>query len=275
MKKKNKKNEIVLRLKIPNIKVIFMGTLILLGLYFLTYFVVNSYAQSNGLKEKELYNPAKWFVREENETIIWYPTISLPDDTPPTATPKPKVQAKNINTNTNQNGQIDCIGPDGKHFNTTQAECDKFNQAWGSNKNNSSTNNQKNTSNTGSMVRCSSTISTASYDFGTISYDECVRKMKEYYDNKKIAFPTLSLPIVSNPTPTTIPSISESDKQKQIIDQHNSEVMQCRQYVTERVADPLFLYCLKYARNSPEDSACQSDARNKISIARTNCGELY
>jgi cytochrome b561 len=31
----------------------------------------------------------------------------------------------------NNNPNIDCVGPDGKHFQTTKTECDQFNAAWG------------------------------------------------------------------------------------------------------------------------------------------------
>lgn len=34
-------------------------------------------------------------------------------------------------TTTSSNALIDCIGPDGKHFQATQQDCDNFNKAWG------------------------------------------------------------------------------------------------------------------------------------------------
>ena len=49
------------------------------------------------------------------------PTIS------PSPTAKPVVAAKK-----NTTPQIECVGPDGKHFSTTQKECDNLNAAWGS-----------------------------------------------------------------------------------------------------------------------------------------------
>jgi len=42
-------------------------------------------------------------------------------------------------TNTSKKNLIECVGPDGKHFQTTQKECDDFNKAWG-NTNSSSPN---------------------------------------------------------------------------------------------------------------------------------------
>lgn len=56
-------------------------------------------------------------------------TIAIPTDTPtPTTvyvqpTLAPQVQQP-------ATSKIDCVGPDGKHFNTTQKECDDFNAAW-------------------------------------------------------------------------------------------------------------------------------------------------
>jgi hypothetical protein len=48
-------------------------------------------------------------------------------------------QQQNISTqqntgtqqNVNNGNQVECIGPDGKHFNTTLEECKKFNESWG------------------------------------------------------------------------------------------------------------------------------------------------
>lgn len=56
----------------------------------------------------------------------------------PTVTPKKTVKTNNTqntntktNTDTKQGNQIDCTGPDGVVFKTTQVECDKFNSDWG------------------------------------------------------------------------------------------------------------------------------------------------
>ena len=56
-----------------------------------------------------------------------YPIFLVPTYTPtPTVTNK---QIKGISTSTSS--LIDCIGPDEKHFKTTETECKKFNDAWG------------------------------------------------------------------------------------------------------------------------------------------------
>lgn len=41
-------------------------------------------------------------------------------------TPPPMVQTTTVNSNP----KIDCVGPDEKHFQATQKECDDFNSAW-------------------------------------------------------------------------------------------------------------------------------------------------
>jgi len=48
----------------------------------------------------------------------------------PSAVSKP-TQPKTTNTQNSKGNQINCTGPDGKTFKTTQEECDNFNQAWG------------------------------------------------------------------------------------------------------------------------------------------------
>lgn len=48
----------------------------------------------------------------------------------PTPSPSPKTETvTNVPKNNNMN--VTCTGPDGKQFQTTQTECDKFNKAWG------------------------------------------------------------------------------------------------------------------------------------------------
>lgn len=68
------------------------------------------------------------------------PTIVLKNPTPtdnstPTVTPVVQTYKQTYRPSSNT---IDCIGPDGKHLQTTQKECDDFNSAW---------NNKKNTNN--------------------------------------------------------------------------------------------------------------------------------
>ena len=64
-----------------------------------------------------------------------------PSDTPSNA-PSPSPIDTNTSTNNdsspsdnqtanpNVSPTVDCVGPDGKHFNTTQQQCDSFNSAW-------------------------------------------------------------------------------------------------------------------------------------------------
>ncbi len=55
------------------------------------------------------------------------PTLAQPDTSTeaPTPTQMPQQTYQQPATNT-----IDCIGPDGKHLQVTQQECDNFNNAW-------------------------------------------------------------------------------------------------------------------------------------------------
>jgi len=60
----------------------------------------------------------------DSEKIIVSPT--------PTPFKQPSNQAtKVVNVNTVQTDKIECIGPDGKQFNTTMEECKKLNEKWG------------------------------------------------------------------------------------------------------------------------------------------------
>jgi len=125
--KKNKNREILLRIKLPDKETVFVLVFIFLGIYLFTFAIANSYAKTNGLGKKYLNNPLNWFSEEtKNEAT---PTPTPTPEATPTPSPKPKIQTNN--TNTNQGGQIECIGPDGKHFNTTMDECKKLADKWG------------------------------------------------------------------------------------------------------------------------------------------------
>lgn len=112
------------------------------------------------------------------------PTMVLLPTRPPTPTPTLVKKVVNTNSNNNQNiGKITCTGPDGKSFQTTEAECIKFNQAWGSNgtANNNSNNNQT----LNGKVNCWEKRSdgTYVYNFGTISKADCDAQYKALSDS--------------------------------------------------------------------------------------------
>jgi len=93
-------------------------------LFFCILFNYDAVATAFGLE------PAftKSSVREEETTLK-----STSNPTPTTApTNVPTKQSTLVNSvNTKQSNKIECIGPDGKQFTTTQKECDEFNAAWG------------------------------------------------------------------------------------------------------------------------------------------------
>lgn len=116
------------------------------------------------------------------------PTVYISPTTTKTPTPTISIQKENTVQSADSADNIDCIGPDGKKFKTTQKECDKFNSAW----NNEKVETESQPSQT--RVNCSGTLSGSSftYNFGTISLSECsnnIIKLKQ----------TLSQP---NPQPT-------------------------------------------------------------------------
>jgi len=101
----------------------------------LAYFLISSSVFAvEGFKAKNNEEYKNKYYVKINPTPI--PTIEV--KITPTITPKKTVKVNNTqntntktNTNTNQDNQIDCTGPDGVVFKTTQTECEKFNSAWG------------------------------------------------------------------------------------------------------------------------------------------------
>lgn len=88
---------------------ILIGVLVFIGILFFIDFVVKAKEKSN-------------LIPQQEQQLI--PTITLT----PTPTSKPKTQNTSNNTNI---PQTECIGPDGKHFNTTMDECKKLAEKWG------------------------------------------------------------------------------------------------------------------------------------------------
>jgi len=130
-----KKRELTIKIKLPKKKEMFSLFFGIVVLYFLVYVLVSSHAQSNGLPIKNLLTPNKWFGKISFGIVAPTPTPTLtPTPTQiPTSTPAPKKTSTtkaNVSGNTN-NGGVECVGPDGKHFNTSMDECKKLNESWG------------------------------------------------------------------------------------------------------------------------------------------------
>lgn len=124
-----KNREITIKIKAPTRDAMFLFGSVFIVLYFLIYFVVSSYAESNGFPSRDLLQPHKWFKSEPTPTTTPLPT---PTNVPtPTAIPtlKPKTKVTTNSTTATENN-IECIGPDGKHFNTSMTECEKLNKTW-------------------------------------------------------------------------------------------------------------------------------------------------
>lgn len=87
--------------------------------------VVSGYFNSNMLPHDDSLIQRQSLMSTETPTVTTLPS--------PTLKPyiKPKTQPNSNTTNTNTGVNIDCIGPDGVTFKTTQIECDKLNMAWG------------------------------------------------------------------------------------------------------------------------------------------------
>lgn len=127
--KKNKNREILLRIKVPDKQTIFVLVSIFLGIYLFTFTIVNSYAKENGLGKKYLTNPLNWFSSGVKDQVILTPTLTPTPEPSPTPSPKPRTQ--NTTNTGNTGSQIECIGPDGKHFNTSMTECKNLAEKWG------------------------------------------------------------------------------------------------------------------------------------------------
>ncbi len=144
----------------------------------------------------------------------------------------------------NQTNYIDCIGPDGKHFQTTQKECDDFNAAW--DKSNWAAQIPTTNKNTSSEPKASCYLSTGIWqltaadcswmkDFEAgltqdmAAYRQANDKILQDFDNKVNAMPTYSpsQPLVVEPLPTW-PTIQEIPSPKDCYPVNNTGMTICK-----------------------------------------------
>lgn len=131
-KRKNKELKITINLGKLNKRVIFQSVLVFLAFYLLIFGLVSSYAKSNNLPPRKFLNPSSWFGEKKVEKLVLTPTPTsvIEPVFSPTSTLNNTSSSKN-NVNNTIGNTIECIGPDGKQFNTTLSECEKLNKDWG------------------------------------------------------------------------------------------------------------------------------------------------
>ncbi|MDD4135851.1 MAG: hypothetical protein PHN66_02145 [Candidatus Shapirobacteria bacterium] len=289
--------------------------IVLFFLYISTYFIANVNAQSNGISSRDLLQPQKWFSsKEKNSNVIVNVTpTSIPTFTPtvkPTSAPK-KVQS-NTTTNNNSN-QIECIGPDGKHFNTSIDECKKLNEKWGksadytvdcnvnsncgggtkkilkSECDNSTccqvgsnwifyTSKQKcdqDQKNNNSGSNNTNTTTSSSYPSCTIYYP--LLGYSRTYNNTPPqecqSWQQQASSVNKTPTPYATPTMTEAQAQL-IINQYNSQVKQCRNQVNEYYHQQMENCAIRFGGGSAME-ACTSTIQRQWNQATNNCGQLY
>lgn len=74
-----KNREIAIKIKAPTRDTMFLFGSVFIVLYFLIYFVVSSYAESNGLPSRDLLQPHKWFGTMPTPTVF-IPTPTVDPD---------------------------------------------------------------------------------------------------------------------------------------------------------------------------------------------------
>ncbi len=211
-----------------------------------------------GLGYLFVFSPQVGVLGARQEKYTSFPSINF-NVTP---TEEPIIEVTPINNynsqvkSSNAVGTIDCVGPDGKHFQTTQKECDDFNNAWRKPQT-QTTNNQRTQSANNQTQQYQTTQPSTAYDFSkyppcTITYPYSGTKTyyyltAEYCKNaqQEAASITQVSPI---PTTATVPTNSQ--------DLSNNNVQQCQSNVTYKYQS-LLQSCNQYGGSSARDACIQ------------------
>lgn len=177
-----------------------------------------------------------------------------------------------------QGNKIECIGPDGVHFWTTQKECDDFNNAW---KNNKPEQENRPPSDQGQNNRINIPSYTNTYVDNSItcfvSYP-CTgasftyRMLPSDCTNAQQSASNICDTSKNNySTPIATPTLTDSQAQS-IIDQHNSQVKQCQSNVVYQYSG-LIQSCTQYGGSAGE--ACKNIYEKQRQDAYNACGATY
>jgi hypothetical protein len=281
--KKDKDKDTLFITEFPNREAVVFLASMFLGIYLFTFAVVNSYAKTNGLEKKYLTNPLNWFLPESKDKIISTPTITIAPPPKLTPTSNPKLTTQTNNTN---NNQIECIGPDGKHFNTSMSECEKLNKSWGHNTDYLVNCNVSSNCGGGTKyIRKSECDNSVCCQIGSnwilyTSKQKCSSDQTNQYKGN-YTYPTLipfstmkPLPTYSYQVPQSYASPTMTDAQAQsLIDQHNSQVSLCRGQVVSKFAG-LIQSCNQYGGSSAAE-ACRSIYEKQRQAEYNSCGQTY
>lgn len=239
--KKNRNREILLRIKLPDKKIIFVLFFIFLGIYLFTFAIANSYAQSSGLPTRDLLQPQNWFSSELEKvtTPIPTPTLEITPTSTPTNKPKPTIKpytATHDGTKTGklitgynsycqkkqitvyENELISYTRKDGSQIWSTKEDIQCYENDYNQIVNKANQNNTTVPTNSGEIkINCSYHSGDYNFDYGMLTYNECKIKSDAYWSGRKAAIPTsISYPTT---TPTSVPVKSQAD-----IDKCKSEV---------------------------------------------------
>lgn len=284
-------------------------------LYISTYFVANVNAQSNGNSTRDLLKPQNWFPSEKKNTdaiVVKITPTSIPTSIP-TIKPNsiPKIQSNT--TSSNNSNQIECIGPDGKHFNTSVDECKKLNEKWGKSADytvdcsissncgggtkkllksecdnstccqigdkwifytSKSKCNQDQKNNSSGSNGYTNTNSSSSYPPCTVYYPILGYSRTYYYTPPEQCQLWQQQASSVNKTPTPYATPTMTEAQAQsIINSHNSQVQQCRNQVNTTYSQKMQNCNIQFQGSAAE--VCTTAVQKQWNQATSNCGQLY
>jgi hypothetical protein len=288
MCKNNPKNKLnIFNLIYPNGDMVWVIASLFV-IYFFAFLVCNVNAKSDGLPARNILRPQNWFESNNPQKLIT-PTLAVNRPTQDTPTPLPSMppQAKQkakVAANTDNSSNIDCVGPDGKVFKTSQSECIKFNQAWGKPVDYvvDCSINSNCGGGTKKLMKSICDNSTCcqignNWIFYT-SKQKCNSDQGSQYKNNYV-YPTYTPLATWAPLPTysyqtyVTPTMTEQQAQA-IIDQHNSQVQQCRNNVISNYDQKLRNCNIQFGDSSATD-ACLSIVGKERQSAYSNCGQIY
>jgi len=181
----------------------------------------------------------------------------------------PKVTYTNNTKTTSKN--IDCVGPDGKHFQTTQKECEDFNNAWGSTKKSNTSTNNKIPTNI-APINNGKPLITCKVNYPCTGNSYTYQVDADYCNTIQQSAASMCNTFSTGNTTTYVTPTPSQEQMQATVDQYNSNVQSCRNSAVSQYNIAKQNCNVQFGGSSSAGEACLTIAKNNYDSSYQNCG---